>query len=99
MNDTLHRAIVALLTLSVLAYAVLVEGLLFAGVASAGVLILTHAVWRRGEAERALVVGVLGTVVAAAFWTARLELIGPAAVLGLLVYRGWRVTRGQRATI
>jgi predicted negative regulator of RcsB-dependent stress response len=85
--------------LSVLAYAVLVEGLLFAGVVSAGVLILTYAVWQQGETERAFVVGVLGAVVAAAFWTARLEVIVPAAVLGLLVYLGWRATRGRRMAI
>lgn len=99
MNDALQHSVVALLVLSVLAYAVLVEGLLFAGVVSAGVLVLTYTVWQRGETERASIVGVLGAAVAAAFWTARLEVIIPAAVLGLLVYLGWRATRGQEIAI
>jgi hypothetical protein len=86
----------ALLALSVLAYALVVEGLLFAGLVTAGVLVVTDAVWRRGESERAAVIGGVGLVVTAAFWTARLEFIVPAVVVGLLVYIAWQMTRGQR---
>lgn len=82
--------------MSVLGYAVLVDGLLFAGVVSAGVLILADTVWQHDETERAFVVGVVGTVVAATFWTARLEVVGPAAVVGLPVYPGRRATSGLR---
>lgn len=77
-----------LLSILVMAYAILVERLVLFALVTVSILIMSYGLLRRGETEQALVVGLLGCLLAAAFWTARMELQLLAGIVVLLAYLG-----------
>ncbi|WP_254538722.1 hypothetical protein [Halomarina litorea] len=90
-----YSAIVAtaLLSILVLAYAVVIEGQLFFGLVSVAVICAVSFLARRGDREHATVVGVLGGLLSAAFLLGRLEIILPVFVVAGFAYLGWSIRR------
>lgn len=90
------HAIVATVAVAVLGVGVLVlRQPLFGPGAVAGI---TSVYWssQHGDPGEPLVLAVLWSVLTGALWTARLELVVPAAALTAAAYLAWKTLRGGR---
>jgi hypothetical protein len=95
MQRQLLRAISAIVSVAVLGYSIFIIRQLWFGLAAFAAITTVYAVWLKGQIEHALVLSALWSVVLAAFWTARLELILVATLVAVVAYLTYDTVWGK----
>lgn len=95
MRRLIQDGTIALLSIAVLGYSLLIIQQPLFGLTAAAGLSVSYATWKRKQMNDAVVLAILWSVLAGATWTAKLEFILPAVAVTALVYVGWDTLRGR----
>lgn len=93
-TDMTHRSVdimVALVSLTALGSCLIFFQALLFGLVTALTIAVPFMAWRQGDNEHAKVLLVLLSIIAAAAWTARLEIIISVTLIGIFTYIIWKM--------